>query len=428
MSIGIQTIPVAHALDRLGAHLDALAELEPSTLPWGEQEALVRGLELVQRRVAAARLRALEAFAGSGAWSADGQYVTASSWLRHETQTARGDAKRDLALAGVLRDWPAVGAALAAGEISVRAAGVLCSALSRLPGVDDELVAMLMAAARLWEPAELAKALAARLAAADPAQAESDALDVHARRALHHSITVDDMGRLDAWLEPELAELFRDALDAESVADRAADDDRTPTQRRHDAFGRLIHRAVCAPGAPKRHGQPVQLLVLAPAEAVAAGPGMDESGGAEAGADQLDPYGPGKELARTAGGHLLTRQALARMSCTAPLTRCLMSGSLPLDLGRTVRVATAAQYKALVVRDGGCAVRGCDRPASWCTPHHIIPWQRGGPTTLSNLLLLCEAHHHRLHDEDRHLPLRDGRRLSSVGTYDPNAPPSWPRE
>ena len=161
-----------------------------------------------------------------------------------------------------------VAEALAAGDISARSAGVLCSALSRLPDVDDALVDMLLAAAKLWDPLELARALAARVAAAAPEQAQRDAEEVYGRRRLFHSITVDDMGRVDAWLEPELAELFRDALDAESMRDRSAGDTRTPAQRRHDAFGRLVRRAVGAPDAPKRHGAPVQLLVLAPIEAV----------------------------------------------------------------------------------------------------------------------------------------------------------------
>jgi 5-methylcytosine-specific restriction protein A len=160
---------------------------------------------------------------------------------------------------------------------------------------------------------------------------------------------------------------------------------------------------VGAPDAPKRHGQPVQLLVLASPEAVA---GV-----------------PGAEPARTAGGHVLTQGALDRLSCSSPMARCLLSGSVPLDLGRTVRIATEAQYRALVVRDGGCAVRGCDRPASWCSPHHVIPWQHGGSTDLSNLVLLCEAHHHALHDREHHLPLRDGRVLTATGALAGTGPP-----
>ena len=393
---------VARVMDQLSSALDAAAALDPDALSWADQERLVRGAEELARRVDGLRLRALEAFARGGGWD-DGTHLSAAAWVRDELQLSRGDAGRDLALGRAVAEWPAVADALAMGEISARSAGVLCSALSRLPEVDESLVGMLLAAARVWDPLELARALAARVAAAAPEQAQRDAEEVYDRRRLFASITVDDMGRVDAWLEPELAELFRDALDAESVRDRAAGDTRTPAQRRHDAFGRLVRRAVGAPDAPKRHGAPVQLLVLAPAEAV----------------EQV----PGAEPARTAGGHVLSPGALARLSCASPMARCLLAGSVPLDLGRVVRIATEAQYRALVARDRGCAVSGCDRPASWCTPHHVIPWQHGGPTDLTNLLLLCEGHHHALHDREQQLPLRDGRTLTPTGAIGGAGPP-----
>ena len=390
------------ALAQLSDALDAVAALDPDHVTWVEQEALVRGLSAAARRLEAARLVALEAFARGGAWE-DGQHLSPATWVRDELVVARGDAGRDLALGRALREWPAVAAALAAGEISARAAGVVCSALSRLPAVDEQTVEMVLAAARVCDPLTLARELAARVAAAAPEQAQADADTVHGRRTVQHSISHDDMGRLDAWLDPELAELFHDALHTEVLRDRVAGDDRTAGQRRHDAFGRLIRRAISAPDAPRRHGQPVQLLILATPDAVA--------------------DVPGAEPARTAGGPVLTRGALARLSCSSPLARCLLAGSVPLDLGRTARIATDAQYRALIARDRGCAVRGCDRPASWCTPHHVIPWQRGGPTDLSNLLLLCEGHHHALHDRQRHLPLRDGRTLTPTGALAGPDPP-----
>ncbi len=393
---------VTRVLAQLSAAVDAAAALDPDALSWADQERLVRGTEELQRRVDGVRLRAIEAFARGGGWDG-GNHLSAAAWLRDELQVSRGDAGRDLALGRAVAQWPAVAAALTAGEISARSAGVLCSALSRLPDVDDELVGMLLAAAKLWDPLELARALAARVAAAAPVQSMRDAEEVYDRRRLYHSITVDDMGRVDAWLEPELAELFRDALDAESVRDRSAGDTRTPAQRRHDAFGRLVRRAVGAPDMPKRHGAPVQLLILAPVEAV----------------EQV----PGAEPARTAGGHVLSPGALARLACSSPMARCMLAGSIPLDLGRVVRIATEAQYRALVARDRGCAIRGCDRPASWCTPHHVIPWQHGGPTDLSNLLLICEAHHHTLHDRERPLPLKDGRTLTPTGAVGGAGPP-----
>jgi hypothetical protein len=64
-----------------------------------------------------------------------------------------------------------------------------------------------------------------------------------------------------------------------------------------------------------------------------------------------------------------------------------------LNLGRTQRLATRAQRRALLARDGGCVFPGCDRPASWCDAHHLTPWEHGGNTDIDNLALLCRFHH-----------------------------------
>jgi hypothetical protein len=70
----------------------------------------------------------------------------------------------------------------------------------------------------------------------------------------------------------------------------------------------------------------------------------------------------------------------------------------PLEIGRTSRVVSAAQRAALVVRDGGCAVAGCDRPPAWCEAHHLRHWLHGGPTNLDNLALVCRTHHRAVHE------------------------------
>ena len=193
MSVTALPSSVAGALEQFGVALDGMAGLDPDRLSWADQEALVRGIDVVARRVEAARLRALEAFSRSGGWD-DGTHLSPASWVREELTTARGDAGRDLALGRALRDWPTVAAALADGRVSARAAGVLCSALSRLPDVDDQTVDMLLAAAAVCDPLTLARELAARVAAAAPEQAQDDAGAVFARRRLHHSKAIDDMG------------------------------------------------------------------------------------------------------------------------------------------------------------------------------------------------------------------------------------------
>jgi hypothetical protein len=70
----------------------------------------------------------------------------------------------------------------------------------------------------------------------------------------------------------------------------------------------------------------------------------------------------------------------------------------PLEVGRTSRVVSPAQRAALVVRDGGCAFPGCQRPPAWCEAHHLRHWLHSGPTDLANLALLCRAHHRAVHE------------------------------
>jgi hypothetical protein len=78
-----------------------------------------------------------------------------------------------------------------------------------------------------------------------------------------------------------------------------------------------------------------------------------------------------------------------------------LGGSAPVLLaaGRTSRLVTPAQRKALIHRDKGCVYPGCDRPADWCDAHHLAEWIRdGGKTDIDNLALVCRFHHSRLHE------------------------------
>jgi hypothetical protein len=53
--------------------------------------------------------------------------------------------------------------------------------------------------------------------------------------------------------------------------------------------------------------------------------------------------------------------------------------------------------RALLYRDRSCRFPGC--PGRFCQAHHIRHWAQGGPTTLSNLVLLCRRHHRAVHEE-----------------------------
>ncbi|HIZ36834.1 MAG TPA: HNH endonuclease [Candidatus Ruania gallistercoris] len=69
-----------------------------------------------------------------------------------------------------------------------------------------------------------------------------------------------------------------------------------------------------------------------------------------------------------------------------------------INLGRSHRLFTPAQRRALIARDRGCTWPGCTAPPAICESHHArVHWADGGPTDLSNGALLC-YHHHELVD------------------------------
>ena len=79
-----------------------------------------------------------------------------------------------------------------------------------------------------------------------------------------------------------------------------------------------------------------------------------------------------------------------------------------LMLGRTRRSFSAAQMKALRVRDGGCV--NCGAPPGWCDGHHIDEWVRDeGPTDVDNGVQLCQNCHRLVHKASFVLKMIGGR-------------------
>jgi hypothetical protein len=68
-----------------------------------------------------------------------------------------------------------------------------------------------------------------------------------------------------------------------------------------------------------------------------------------------------------------------------------------LEVGARTRTIPPALRRALHQRDRGCRFPGCNVPFG--QGHHIRHWAQGGPTTLSNLALLCRRHHRAVHEE-----------------------------
>jgi 5-methylcytosine-specific restriction protein A len=101
--------------------------------------------------------------------------------------------------------------------------------------------------------------------------------------------------------------------------------------------------------------------------------------------------------------------ALRTLCCDAAAVPIVLDGKgQPLDVGRATRTIPDGLRRAVAARDRGCAHPGCDRPPAWCECHHLVPWELGGETKLSNLAMLCRAHHRQIHSTEWICRIRDG--------------------
>ncbi len=98
------------------------------------------------------------------------------------------------------------------------------------------------------------------------------------------------------------------------------------------------------------------------------------------------------------GSGPIPRSELERLACEADLFGLLFDGDgLPLWHGRKLRTVSPQQWRMLLVRDQGCVL--CGANPAYCHAHHIVAWSppARGPTDITNLALVCNHHHHYIH-------------------------------
>jgi hypothetical protein len=98
------------------------------------------------------------------------------------------------------------------------------------------------------------------------------------------------------------------------------------------------------------------------------------------------------------GGGVIHPEIARRLFCTARIQGVIEDqGGNPLGLGRLSREPSAWMLRQLRYRDQECRFSGCEA-RRFTQAHHIRWWERGGPTDLENLLLLCTFHHKLVHE------------------------------
>jgi hypothetical protein len=109
-----------------------------------------------------------------------------------------------------------------------------------------------------------------------------------------------------------------------------------------------------------------------------------------------DPEAPGQSVLE--GGTHVSPETSRRLACDA--SRVVMRhdpDGRVVEVGARTRTIPPALRRALHHRDRGCRFPGCG--VSFGQGHHIRHWAQGGPTTLSNLAMLCRHHHRAVHEE-----------------------------
>ena len=301
-------------------------------------------------------------------------YPGVVSWLRANCRMTGGSAADRVCVGKQIESSPAIGEALASGQIGYQSAAAVCHLLEQVGEKRCELdEEALLDWAGNMDVAELRNLCRHLRYAVDPDGAENEDNFNFERRRLHISATSEGMHVLDAVLDPVGGAAVKTALEA--LANSGAQDERKYSQRMADALVELAHHTLDSGAVPRRKGVRPHVSVTATLEGLRGLPG-------------------GAQLEGTP----ISQKTLERIGCDGALSRVMLADSVVVDVGRATRTVSAATRRALQQRDQHCRWPGCDRPASWTTPHHIEFWSRGGPTTLPNLLSLCHYHHRLVHE------------------------------
>ena len=418
--------PIVAAACDIRAVLKGVAGVSPTFMTIDDKASALCELVRAEGQLAELRLRVL-ADAGDLADSTGAK--DAAGWLSHATRTGFADARADLRLATALdQGRPVLGAGMRDGMLTLPQAQVIRRALEALPAsVDTDTVALaeahLVAYAEEFGPQELGRLGRRILDVVSPEiaeQAEAErlaALEANAADKLRMTMRRQGDGttRISARVPDAAATRFATYLEAfanpraqrgepsePDTADTAGADSpvsdpltRLPYPKRlGEAFSHFLE-AIDPTRLPIHGGDATTVIVTIPLASLRT----------ELGAADLIGAGlvPGDDLT----GDRITAAQARRLACTAKILPAVLDApSLPLDLGRAKRLFTPAQRKALLIRDQTCRAEGCDTPGTWCDAHHLDPWSTGGPTDLANAVLLCQHHHHRVHDTrfhtDRH--------------------------
>jgi hypothetical protein len=349
-------------LDRLG---DEIAELSAHL-----DAATARLLDLIRE------------FDTRGGWNTG--FRSCAVWLSWRVGLDLGAARERVRVARALGFLPRLARALATGELSYAKVRALTRVATR------ETEEQLLAFSRAGTAAHVERLVRGWRRVDQFAEGRETARR-YASRTLHVYQDEDGMVIVRGRLAPEAGAVLmqaltaaRDTLYRQTINVSAETHGDVPAempsmaQQQADALALVAETALhhgIDPGAP---GERYQVVVHIDAPVLA------------------DPVAPGQSVLED-GAHV-SAETSWRLACDA--SRVLMrhdADGRVTEVGARTRTIPPALRRALHHRDRGCRFPGCGLPFG--QGHHIRHWAHGGPTTLSNLALLCRRHHRAVHEE-----------------------------
>jgi hypothetical protein len=417
-----QPAPTPAPLSQALAQVAKLATESRHAATAGERAVWLAGLRRLVDVAEVAFIEVLGRFDAAG----DAQTLTAAgstaSWCRHELRLTGGDAAGRVRIARRRHDLAEPLERVAGGGVSfeqLRAISHAVQPLDHSPDQQQQAVEVLTDLAAAADPG-LIRAAGRRLRDfVDPDGSLAERDRQFARRQLRLSPLLDGMTAVDGLLDPEATATLTAAL-APLMVPAGPGDDRSSAQRRADALTEVAALALRTGDLSRLSGTPAALDVVVPLGALTDGTEPRPGSGEPRSGQPARPRSPAcldaAELFGLVVDHpgapaTLARDDVRRLACDSAIGRILLGpDSVPVDLGRRVRLFTADQRRALALRDGGCRFPGCTRPPRFTDAHHLLSWLTGGATDLDNGLLLCRHHHRTVHRD----PGRGGWRVTSL--------------
>ncbi len=291
--------------------------------------------------------------------------------LRDPTVSGR-QARLEVRRAEIAHRFPAFGAAVARGSVSVEHLDVLYWAVDPLSAEVVGLLvgrsAVLVSQAERHPPRLFAKVLRALIDTLCSVAADELAAAQRAASEVVFWRSADGMGHFRGSLDPERFNLLVNEIEAKvSAMVRAAERDGLTLPRSANLNAAALIALVTRPDGGGGSDRRPLIHLLVDAKTVTGGPHEET-------------------VCETVDGDPVPLALLGQYAYGAVIQAVVLGDDeLPLRVGREYRSATVAQWAALTSMYSHCSWPGCDQPVSRCQAHHLRFWEDGGPTDLDNL-------------------------------------------